>query len=457
LYLVGDIIDGWELRRKWLWSTQANTVIQKILRMNRKQTRVTYIFGNHDEFMQQFLGLNLGGVRLVERAVHEGMDGRRYLVLHGHQLDGLVLFNRLLERVGSRLYDWILEFNLHLNRLRRRLGFGYWSVAAYLKFQAKGAVRYVTQYEEAMVRMARAAGVEGVICGHIHRAEITPLPQPDGNPARGAGSPGFGFEQDSTVPLRADPEPPIEKRGSAPGVDVDHPDREGRGMGLEALDHAFEGQADEGIEQERHQGTVGRHEANRIDPLDPHLDPGIPLPQQPKIAFGQSREITGNLDPDQPPKPGQNGHGQAPGLATTIIHEGGLSTKLQRQRLQDFEGQAGIHPLVLDGISDAETGFVGLGDHLPGQERRETVPTIKRQFGGQPTQAGGQTLPPHRRQSHCRILSKGPRPPSPKFSDHADHDVRALESNRHQTGDIWESTVHQRCRASPAPNRVPVD
>ena len=172
LYLVGDIIDGWELRRRWLWSSDANTVIQKILRMNRKQTQVTYVFGNHDEFMEQFLGLNLGGVRLVERAIHEGLDGRRYLVLHGHQLDGLVLFNRLLERVGARLYDWILEFNLHLNRLRRRMGFGYWSVAAYLKFQAKGAVRYVTQYEEAMVRLARQAGVEGVICGHIHRAEI---------------------------------------------------------------------------------------------------------------------------------------------------------------------------------------------------------------------------------------------------------------------------------------------
>ena len=172
LYLVGDIIDGWELRRRWLWSSDANTVIQKILRMNRKQTQVTYVFGNHDEFMEQFLGLNLGGVRLVERAIHEGLDGRRYLVLHGHQLDGLVLFNRLLERVGARLYDWILEFNLHFNRLRRRMGFGYWSVAAYLKFQAKGAVRYVTQYEEAMVRLARQAGVEGVICGHIHRAEI---------------------------------------------------------------------------------------------------------------------------------------------------------------------------------------------------------------------------------------------------------------------------------------------
>ena len=128
LYLVGDIIDGWELRRRWLWSSDANTVIQKILRMNRKQTQVTYVFGNHDEFMEQFLGLNLGGVRLVERAIHEGLDGRRYLVLHGHQLDGLVLFNRLLERVGARLYDgdWVesctalaedFEGNIHLLRL----------------------------------------------------------------------------------------------------------------------------------------------------------------------------------------------------------------------------------------------------------------------------------------------------------------------------------------------------
>jgi UDP-2,3-diacylglucosamine pyrophosphatase LpxH len=172
LYLVGDIIDGWELRRRWLWDTNSNTVIQKILRMNRKETRVTYVYGNHDEFLEEFVGLNLGGVSLVERAIHEGVDGRRFLVMHGHQLDGLVYFNRLLERVGSRIYDWILEFNLHFNRVRRRLGFGYWSVAAHLKFQAKSAVKYVTQFEEGMVHIARQAQVDGVICGHIHRAEI---------------------------------------------------------------------------------------------------------------------------------------------------------------------------------------------------------------------------------------------------------------------------------------------
>lgn len=171
LYLVGDIIDGWELRRRWVWDQAANTVVQKILRMNRKDTRVTYVYGNHDEFLEHFTGLSLGGVRLVERAVHITADKRRYLVIHGHQLDGLVQFNRLLERAGSRIYDWILLFNFYFNRVRRRLGFGYWSVSAYLKFKAKSAVRYVTQFEEGMVRLAAKARVEGVICGHIHRAE----------------------------------------------------------------------------------------------------------------------------------------------------------------------------------------------------------------------------------------------------------------------------------------------
>jgi UDP-2,3-diacylglucosamine pyrophosphatase LpxH len=171
LYLVGDIIDGWELRRRWFWDAEANTVVQKILRKNRKDTRVTYVHGNHDEFVEHFAGLNFGGVRFVERAIHITADRRRYLVIHGHQLDGLVHFNRLLERVGSRLYDWILLLNFYFNRVRRRLGFGYWSVSAWLKFKAKSAVRYVTQFEEGMARIAAQARAHGVICGHIHRAE----------------------------------------------------------------------------------------------------------------------------------------------------------------------------------------------------------------------------------------------------------------------------------------------
>jgi UDP-2,3-diacylglucosamine pyrophosphatase LpxH len=172
LYLVGDIIDGWELKRRWHWDQHASTVVQKILRKQRKDTRVTYLYGNHDEFLRNFTGLNLGGLKLVERAIHTTADKRRFLVLHGHQLDGLIHFNRLLERTGARLYDAILSFNLYFNRLRRRLGFGHWSVAAFLKYRAKSAVRYITKFEEGMVQLAAKANVHGVICGHIHRAEI---------------------------------------------------------------------------------------------------------------------------------------------------------------------------------------------------------------------------------------------------------------------------------------------
>jgi UDP-2,3-diacylglucosamine pyrophosphatase LpxH len=172
LYIVGDLVDGWELRKSWYWEDSYNTLIQKILRKNRKRTRVVYITGNHDEFLESFLGLRFGGLRLVREAIHEAADGRRYLVIHGHQFDGLTHFNRLLERVGSEVYNWILDLNLWFNRLRRRLGLGYWSLAAYLKSKAKSSVQYVTGYEEAMVRLAQAHQVDGIICGHIHRAEM---------------------------------------------------------------------------------------------------------------------------------------------------------------------------------------------------------------------------------------------------------------------------------------------
>lgn len=175
LYLVGDIIDGWELGRNWLWNDSYNTLFQKILRKNRKQTRITYLTGNHDEFLEKFIGIRFGRMRLKRQAIHEAADGKRYLVVHGHQFDGLTHCNRYLERVGARLYNWILTMNHYVNRVRRRLGFGYWSFAAYLKFKAKTAVKFVTHYEEAMVQMARMNRVDGVICGHIHRAEIKKL------------------------------------------------------------------------------------------------------------------------------------------------------------------------------------------------------------------------------------------------------------------------------------------
>lgn len=172
LYIVGDFIDGWQLRRKWFWSDEYNVLIQKLLRKNRKHTRVTLITGNHDEFLEHFLGMNFGAVRLMERTIHEAADGKKYLVLHGHQFDGLTHFNRLLDRVGSAIYDKILDLNVWINRVRRLLGFGYWSFASYIKMKAKASMKYVNDYEDSLIQFARKSGVDGVICGHIHRPEI---------------------------------------------------------------------------------------------------------------------------------------------------------------------------------------------------------------------------------------------------------------------------------------------
>jgi UDP-2,3-diacylglucosamine pyrophosphatase LpxH len=172
LYLVGDFIDGWELKFRWFWRDDYNVLIQKLLRKSRKQTKIIYISGNHDEFIEQFMGMRFGNVTIAREVIHTAADGKKYLVVHGHQADGLTHFNHLLEKLGSHLYNWILDFNLYFNRLRRALGFGYWSLAAFLKLKAKSAVKFVTEYETTLASMARSHQADGVICGHIHRAEI---------------------------------------------------------------------------------------------------------------------------------------------------------------------------------------------------------------------------------------------------------------------------------------------
>ncbi|MCP5521544.1 MAG: UDP-2,3-diacylglucosamine diphosphatase [Verrucomicrobiales bacterium] len=175
LYIVGDFIDGWELKRRWYWVDQYNVLLQKLLRKSRKNTRVTLVIGNHDEFLTDYLDLRFGSIRLAERAIHLTARRERFLVIHGHQFDGLVHFNRLLEKTGSALYQQILDLNLNLNRCRRMMGFGYWSLAGYLKGRAKSAVKFVTKFEDAMLQMARKNRVRGVICGHIHHPQIRPL------------------------------------------------------------------------------------------------------------------------------------------------------------------------------------------------------------------------------------------------------------------------------------------
>jgi len=172
LYLVGDIIDGWQLKRGWYWTQAHNDVVQKILRKARKGTRVTYIAGNHDEVMRQFLGLAFGGIEICDEAVHTMADGRRFLVVHGDLYDAVVQQAKWLALMGDRLYTLILKLNHWFNHIRARLGLGYWSLSQYLKHKAKNAVNFMTAFEDAVAREARRRGFQGVICGHIHKPQI---------------------------------------------------------------------------------------------------------------------------------------------------------------------------------------------------------------------------------------------------------------------------------------------
>lgn len=175
LYLVGDIIDGWALKRSWYWRQTHNDVIQKLLRKARHGTQITYLPGNHDEAARQFLGLLFGEIHIEDELIHTTADGRRLLVLHGDRFDGVVQCAKWLAIVGDRLYDLTLALNRHFNRIRGRFGLGYWSLSQFLKHKVKSAVSFVTRFEEAVAAEARSQGLDGAICGHIHKAEIREL------------------------------------------------------------------------------------------------------------------------------------------------------------------------------------------------------------------------------------------------------------------------------------------
>ena len=174
IYLVGDIFDGWRMRRSWYWAQSHNDVIQKLLRKARKGTRVVYIPGNHDECLRDYssAALVLGGVTLEDEAIHVTADGKKLLVIHGDMFDGVVKHARWLAMMGDWAYDMMLGLNVVFNAVRRRLGFGYWSLSAFLKKKVKNAVEFIGNYERALVDVARKRGVDGIVCGHIHTPEI---------------------------------------------------------------------------------------------------------------------------------------------------------------------------------------------------------------------------------------------------------------------------------------------
>jgi UDP-2,3-diacylglucosamine pyrophosphatase LpxH len=172
IYLVGDIVDGWRLRRSWHWPQSHNDVVQKVLRQARKGTRVVYIAGNHDEFLRMFQGVHFGGILVADRAVHETADGRRFLVIHGDQFDTVVMNARWLAYLGDRAYELAILTNRLVTRVRRFFGLPYWSFSSWAKVKVKKAVNFIGAFQDVLAEEARRSTVDGVICGHIHHAAM---------------------------------------------------------------------------------------------------------------------------------------------------------------------------------------------------------------------------------------------------------------------------------------------
>jgi len=172
MYLVGDIIDGWRLKKKFYWPSAHNDIVWRLLKRAKRGTRIVYIPGNHDEMFRQFTGLNFGGIEIRRAAFHDTADGRRLMVLHGDEFDAVMLSHRWLAFVGDWAYSSVMKLNHVVNTARKALGKPYWSLSKAAKHKVKNAVEFISKYEEIVARTAGERGVDGVVCGHIHTAEF---------------------------------------------------------------------------------------------------------------------------------------------------------------------------------------------------------------------------------------------------------------------------------------------
>jgi UDP-2,3-diacylglucosamine pyrophosphatase LpxH len=175
LYLVGDIIDAWKIKQnKWRWKQSHTNVVRRILGHAKRDTKVIYILGNHDEFLRPYLhyGLGFGMLEIVNQCEHIGADGKRYLITHGDLFDGITRLAPWLSFLGDKAYDFVLSLNSRFNWIRHRFGFGYWSLSLYLKQRVKRAIDFMFQFEKNLAGYCKKKGYDGVICGHIHKAEI---------------------------------------------------------------------------------------------------------------------------------------------------------------------------------------------------------------------------------------------------------------------------------------------
>jgi UDP-2,3-diacylglucosamine pyrophosphatase LpxH len=171
MYLVGDIIDGWRMKRKFYWPATHNDIVWRVMKRAKRGTRVVYIPGNHDEMFRQFTGMNFGGVEIRRKAIHETADGRKLLVMHGDEFDAIMLAHRWLAFAGDFAYEWLLRCNHLFNKVRAWMGKPYWSLSKTAKHKVKNAVEFISRFETVVAHEAGVRGVDGVVCGHIHNAE----------------------------------------------------------------------------------------------------------------------------------------------------------------------------------------------------------------------------------------------------------------------------------------------
>ncbi len=172
IYLVGDIVDFWRIRRGAIWAQSHNDVLQKLLSKVRRGAKVIFIPGNHDEGLRPYCGTKFGDIAIERVAMFETVNGRRYVVMHGDEFDVVVRYARWLAFLGDRGYQLAMWFNWPLNVVRRRLGLGYWSISSYLKRRVKTAVNFIGDFEISLSDEARRRGADGIICGHIHHAAM---------------------------------------------------------------------------------------------------------------------------------------------------------------------------------------------------------------------------------------------------------------------------------------------
>ena len=174
-YLVGDIIDGWMMRKKIYWPQAHNNVVQFFLKQSKQCVNVIYVTGNHDEFLREYIGTEMGNIKLVNECIHHGENGKKYLVIHGDQFDLVTMNAKWLSMIGGWLYDRMIDLNRYLQEIYNFFGMNGFSLSAWAKSSVKEAVNFIGDYEEVVSDAAKRRCVDGVICGHIHHANISTI------------------------------------------------------------------------------------------------------------------------------------------------------------------------------------------------------------------------------------------------------------------------------------------